>query len=307
MPSTPSQTEGTLDQEPPACPAPARIPRRAVWIRLIHASLFTFSVAAAWGLSLALSAGVSSERVLEPSAFLAFLAALVGAKSVAFELFRLHRASWRWFGLPDAAVITVANTSGSVFAALALGSRIATIAIAALLVIEWLVSQGLLLGSRMLYRVLLEATRKGTNPPSRKRVLIYGAGRRGMNLLRQIGDNPAAPYEIAGFIDDDGGKRHQMMRMTPVLGNGDELPRLARLHQVQEVLVAVGCPTAGERRRIRELAAFAGLPVRFPKRQVRRSQPRRPAKPRQASRPPGARPRPSDGSPVASRRAPDRS
>jgi FlaA1/EpsC-like NDP-sugar epimerase len=240
-----------------------RAHRRALGIRLIHASLCSASVAAAWGLTLALSA-----EGLDSIAFPMLFATLVAAKAVSFELFRLHRASWRWFGLPDAAALTVANTSGCVLAALLLGPRLAELAIAALLLIEWLISEGLLLGSRMLFRVLREAAGQSSGAPPRKRVLIYGAGRRGLNLLRQIRGNPATPYEIAGFIDDDPAKRHLLMQMTPVLGNGDDLPRLARLHGVAEVLIAVGSPTADQRRRIREFAGFAGLPCRFPRRRT---------------------------------------
>lgn len=255
---------GTIGQATPLSPAiRARASRRALAIRLIHASLFSAAAAAAWGLSLALSA-----KGLHSTALPIVFAALVAAKAVSFELFRLHRACWRWFGLPDAAAITVANTSGSVLAALLLGSRVTDVAVAALLLIEWLISEGLLLGSRMLFRVLREAARKSPGAPPRKRVLIYGAGRRGLNLLRQIRGNPATPYEIAGFIDDDPAKRHMMMQMTPVLGNGDDLPRLARLHGVAEVLIAVGSPTADERRRMRELAGLAGLPCRFPRRRA---------------------------------------
>jgi FlaA1/EpsC-like NDP-sugar epimerase len=233
---------------------------RGLGIRVLHAALLGSSVAATWGLGIALSSAAAESIALAP-----LLAALVAAKVVSFELFRLHRASWRWFGLPDAAAITVANTSGAVLGALLLGPRIATLAIAALLVVEWLVSQGALLGSRMLYRVLLQAAAKASGP-ARRRVLIYGAGRGGLSLLRQIRDNPASPYQIAGFIDDDPAKRHLMMQMTPVLGNGDEMPRLCRLHQVDEILIAVRTAGPAVRNRFRELAAFAGLPCRFPKR-----------------------------------------
>jgi len=262
-----SKTAGQAAATPLPRAVRARVQRhRGLWIRLIHVVLFGSSVAAAWGLSLALSAGASSGKSLESIADPLLLAALVASKAVTFELFRLHRASWRWFGLPDAATVTVANTSGSVLGALVLGPRIAAIGIAALLVIEWLLSQALLLGSRMLVRLLLEAAGKRRGSAPRKRALIYGAGRRGLNLLRQIRDNPAMAYEIAGFIDDDPAKRHLMMQMTPVLGNGDELPRLARLHQVDEILIAVQSPGRTSRGRFLELARFAGLPCRFPKR-----------------------------------------
>jgi FlaA1/EpsC-like NDP-sugar epimerase len=260
-------TSKTIAQATKPLPRARRVQRpaqrRALAIRLLHAALFSAAVAAAWGLSLALSA-TGHDAI----AFPVLLATLVAAKAVSFELFRLHRASWRWFGLPDAAAITVANTSGSVLAALLLGPPIAEIAVAALLLIEWLISEGLLLGSHMLLRMLREAAGRAAGPTPRKRVLIYGAGRRGLSLLRQIRNNPATAYEIAGFIDDDPAKTHLMMQMTPVLGNGEDLPRLARLHGVGEVLIAVGSPSPDQRRRIREFAGFAGLRCRFRRRRA---------------------------------------
>jgi FlaA1/EpsC-like NDP-sugar epimerase len=116
----------------------------------------------------------------------------------------------------------------------------------------------------MLFRLLREASGRSLTPP-RRRVLIYGAGRRGVNLLRQIRSNPVAACEIAGFIDDDPQKRHRMIQMNPVLGNGDELPRLAELHEIDEIFVAVGPQTRERRGRFRELALLAGLPLRFPR------------------------------------------
>ncbi len=229
---------------------------RGLGLRLIHALLAAFSVLAALGLAVALSGKWPAF-----GDFKTFLWVLISAKMIAFELFRLHRASWRWFGLADAAVITVANTSGSVLGALILGARIATPAMAAILVVDWLVSQAALLGSRMLFRTVRERSAQ----PRRKRALVYGAGRQGVNLMRRIRANPGSPFEIAGFLDDDPRKRHTMIQMQPVLGNGDELPRLARLHGVDEVLIAVGPCGQESRTRFRELARMADVKCRFPK------------------------------------------
>lgn len=228
---------------------------RGLGLRLIHALLTAFSVLAASGLAVALS----GEWPVFAD-FKTFLCVLIGAKMTTFELFRLHRASWRWFGLADAAAITVANTSGSVLGALLLGPRIATPAMPAILVVDWLLSQAALLGSRMLFR----AVRERSAQPRSKRVLIYGAGRRGVNLMRRIRANPCSRFEIAGFLDDDPRKRHTMIQMQPVLGNGDELPRLARLHDVDEVLIAVGPGGCKSRVRFRELARMADVRCRFP-------------------------------------------
>jgi len=268
-PSLPVAARGAKPRLTSSCEGFRR--RRDLGLRLLHAIVVACATAAAWGLGVALSG-----EWLESEHFAAVFCVLIAAKTLTAELFRLHRASWRWFGLTDAAAVTVANTSGSVLGALVLGPRVATPALAAILVIEWLVSQGLLLGSRLLFRSLREA--RGNAPTrTRKRVLIYGAGRRGVNLLRKIRANPRSVYELAGFLDDDPAKRHTMIQMNPVLGNGDELPRLARLHEIDEILVAVGPQDRESRSRFRDLARMAGMRCRFPGRPATALDRRQPA------------------------------
>jgi FlaA1/EpsC-like NDP-sugar epimerase len=240
-------------------PRLSRVQRsRNLGVRAIHIALFCLSIGAASGLALALS-----PTLLETDFFFPLFAALVAFKTIAFELFRLHRSCWRWFDLSDAAAITIANTSGSVLATLTLGARAASPEIAAILIIDWFVSQGLVLGSRLLFRFVVEASARASVAVERKRILIYGAGRRGIHLLGRVRNNPAAKYEIAGFIDDDPAKRYLMIQMTPVLGSGEELPRLAHLHQIDRLIVAIGSCGAENRTRIRQLASFAGLPCCF--------------------------------------------
>jgi FlaA1/EpsC-like NDP-sugar epimerase len=88
--------------------------------------------------------------------------------------------------------------------------------------------------------------------------------------MRRIRANPRSVYEIVGFVDDDPQKRHTMIQMNPVLGNGEELPRLARLHAVEEVLVAMGNRDREGRRRLLDLARMAALRIRFPRRALAR-------------------------------------
>jgi len=45
-------------------------------------------------------------------------------------------------------------------------------------------------------------------------------GDAGVGLLREIHQNPALPYEIVGFIDDDPAKSGNFIHRVKVFGNG---------------------------------------------------------------------------------------
>jgi len=70
-----------------------------------------------------------------------------------------------------------------------------------------------------------------------KRVLLYGAGRAGMMLRREIENNPV--FDVVGFIDDDPDKVGSVISDTLVLGRGDDLESLVREWRVDEVIITM--------------------------------------------------------------------
>jgi UDP-GlcNAc:undecaprenyl-phosphate GlcNAc-1-phosphate transferase len=71
------------------------------------------------------------------------------------------------------------------------------------------------------------------------RVLVYGAGRGGTLLLREVLQNPDAAFVPVGFVDDDPLKWRLRVEGVPVLGGGDRLEDLVARHQIAEVLLSV--------------------------------------------------------------------
>ena len=74
-----------------------------------------------------------------------------------------------------------------------------------LFIIDWVLTTGLLLGVRGSFRMFVE-TQKRQNLAGDK-VVIYGAGRGGELLLREILNNNRLNVKPIGFIDDDGLKK----------------------------------------------------------------------------------------------------
>ena len=69
--------------------------------------------------------------------------------------------------------------------------------------------------------------------------LIYGAGKGGALLVRELLQNRDRNLLPVGFIDDDVRKQGLFIEGTPVLGTLDDLPALASQHAVSELLVAI--------------------------------------------------------------------
>jgi UDP-GlcNAc:undecaprenyl-phosphate GlcNAc-1-phosphate transferase len=71
------------------------------------------------------------------------------------------------------------------------------------------------------------------------RVLVYGAGRGGTLLVREILQNPAAGFQPVGFIDDDPQKHRMRLEGIPVLGGGDSLEAVVVRHDIAEILISI--------------------------------------------------------------------
>lgn len=85
-----------------------------------------------------------------------------------------------------------------------------------------------------------------TQPWSKQRLLIVGAGRAGAELahnLSQAGGVPSpyrgSGYELVGFVDDDAALQQQTVAGAPVWGNHTDLAPLLHTLQVNEVVVAI--------------------------------------------------------------------
>jgi UDP-GlcNAc:undecaprenyl-phosphate GlcNAc-1-phosphate transferase len=71
------------------------------------------------------------------------------------------------------------------------------------------------------------------------RVLVYGAGRGGTLLVREVLQNPDAGFVPVGFLDDDAQKWRLRVEGIPVLGGGDRLEAVVARYRIAEILVSV--------------------------------------------------------------------
>ncbi len=108
---------------------------------------------------------------------------------------------------------------------------------------------------RMLARGIHDLSVKevNSNDPSKKRLLIVGAGSAATIMLKDLTRNSKLNYSVVGFIDDDDKKRNASINGVRVLGNRHSIRRIAAEKKVDEILIAMPSASPTEIKRIIEV------------------------------------------------------
>ena len=231
-------------------------------VAMLHACL----VAVAWVSSFAIRLDFN---VGEPfaAAMWSTLPVVIIIKLAVFYAFRLFQGWWKYVGLND--LIDIAKASS-------LSTLCVLVATLAMYGVRLDIHQGQTLprsvflldlvltfllvgGVRFLVRAYTESFRFSSAPVPVKRVLVVGAGRTGMTIVREMrasralrhtGDAAVTAYEPVGFVDDDPYKRDLRVDGVSVLGTTADLPRLLDRLDVDEVLLAISSQSGRDIRRI---------------------------------------------------------
>jgi len=194
----------------------------------------------------------------ERAHLLAGLCVWVIAKSLVFQLFRLDRGWWRYVSVPDLLRVAYANLAGSALG----GAGILLFAPRgfprSLYFVDLLVCFITTAGVRLAARMAFEFSR-AQNRSEKKRTLIYGAGDAGVSLLREIRQNPALAYDVAGFVDDNPVKTGAVIYRAKIFGNGEALPSIVKAHGIAMVLIALPSATGREMTAILKRCQEAGV------------------------------------------------
>ena len=80
-------------------------------------------------------------------------------------------------------------------------------------------------------------------PHLRRRILVMGAGAAGTSLAAVL--NNHAHFDLIGFVDDDPSKQGMRVNNSAVMGKHTDLVRLALLHNVDELVIAISAEARG--------------------------------------------------------------
>jgi exopolysaccharide biosynthesis polyprenyl glycosylphosphotransferase len=124
--------------------------------------------------------------------------------------------------------------------------------------IFYLLSIPVLLGTRRLHRFISVRRRAGSE--TGRRVAIIGFGRVGRQLGRALLDDPAY-YTLVGFLDDDPNRSSEALEGVRVLGNTGDLRQVVEVHRIDEVIVAM--PSASTERQQELIGTCMEIGVRW--------------------------------------------
>jgi UDP-GlcNAc:undecaprenyl-phosphate GlcNAc-1-phosphate transferase len=127
-------------------------------------------------------------------------------------------------------------------------------------VIDFFLTTCFLLAARGSFRMFTDGIKRRTL--NGEKVLIYGAGRGGELLLREILNNNALSVCPVGFMDDDPLKQGKKLQGYPVLGSLEDLDALQKKYNLNGILVSFNPNGNHKYKRIIESGKRNGLFVK---------------------------------------------
>jgi len=175
---------------------------------------------------------------------------------------RLYQGIWRFFSIPDIAIIFRAAIIGTLAIALilVLFNRLAFIPRSSLLFYPLFLI--FFLGvPRLFYRLWYEHSFLLTTKNS-QRVLVLGAGRAGDMLVRDMLRSPDGGYIPVGFLDDQKRLHGGKVQGVPILGTLAQLTEVVESLEIHLIVIAMPSATDQQMQQIVELCEKSKIPFR---------------------------------------------
>jgi UDP-GlcNAc:undecaprenyl-phosphate/decaprenyl-phosphate GlcNAc-1-phosphate transferase len=169
--------------------------------------------------------------------FLKSLPTVIACKFIALFTMGIYRGIWGTMGFSDVLVFI----KGSLVATLLSVAAVTYIYrftdfSKGIFIIDWLLTTAFIVGTRGSFRIFLDTVKRKTM--GGKKTLIYGAGRGGELLLREILNNKKLNIQPVGFIDDDNLKAGKRLQGFPILGAYNDLDTLINKYKISDLLIS---------------------------------------------------------------------
>jgi len=206
--------------------------KRQILLVLLDAILVAFSYYIAYRLRFG-----GEAFALNFNVFLRTLPAVIACKMLVFFWMGVYRAIWGYISTNDVMLHIRASIAGSLLSLAAVTFIYPFIDFyKGIFAIDFLFTASLMLGVRASFRIFLETLKRRTL--SGAKVVIYGAGRAGELLLREILNNRMLQVKPIGFVDDDVLKKGKKIQGFPIFGTFDDLRMGSPNNDIQGVLVS---------------------------------------------------------------------
>jgi FlaA1/EpsC-like NDP-sugar epimerase len=222
------------------------------FVAIVQAALICFSLVLAWLLRFDYS-------LPDRKTLLLALSILIPIRMIAIWRFGLLHGWWKYTGASDIL---------DVLRAVSIGSIVFVVTVHYLLglhdfprsvyVLEPVLTAGLLIGVRVLSRLVAESVRQDL--VSARKIMLIGAGVAAQTVIHEL-KRPKSGYAVIGCLDDDLSKVGMKIGGVLVLGVVDKLPAMVERYQPDEVLIAV--PSASNRQMQRFVEVCERAQVKF--------------------------------------------
>ncbi len=202
--------------------------------------------------------------------FFGWLPILVAARLIVYVSLRIYRRIWKFVSFSDAIEIvkSIAIVSG-LLAMLRLsihgqGSFVEWARIPfSVIALEGLLSLLGSLGIRGLRRAWYARQRRSAAVSGGipQRVLLYGAGRAGIMLLKELETNRL--FDVIGFVDDEPQKVGSVISGVRVVGNGENLATVADKLRADEVIISMATASPATLARALAKCRRANIPAKI--------------------------------------------
>ncbi len=120
----------------------------------------------------------------------------------------------------------------------------------------------IMLGLRFIWRVSQDRVRRPVLDRSKSRVLVFGAGEGGEQIVRAMVRDPNSRFIPVGLLDDDEVKSRRQIHGVKVHGTRKDLRTVARATDADMLLIAIPSADSSLITELDELAQAEGLEVR---------------------------------------------
>jgi UDP-GlcNAc:undecaprenyl-phosphate GlcNAc-1-phosphate transferase len=174
-------------------------------------------------------------------------------------VFGLYRGVWRAMGVGDLVKVALAVWIAAAASYSLVVIRQPPVGTLSFFVIDCLLLGFCTAGMRSAYRILDYSHQHGVDHGGA--ALIYGAGRGGQLVLRELMQNTALGLRPIGFIDDDPQLLHRTIGGLPVLGSSHNVSAILDNHLVTAILISSKSIQAGHMKIVVEAGKDRGVNV----------------------------------------------
>ncbi|HEX6087808.1 MAG TPA: glycosyl transferase [Thermoanaerobaculia bacterium] len=170
--------------------------------------------------------------------FMKTLPAIIFVKLAAFLVVGVYRGLWRYAGVSDVVLVAKAVALGSVASLLLIVFAFRFVGFSrTVFVLDALLLTGFVVTSRFAFRLMRKLV-PAPHVRTGRRALIYGAGDAGELLYRELQNNPALNYVVAGFIDDDTRKTGKLLHGLHVYDGTQPIDEICQRARAEAVLLS---------------------------------------------------------------------